>query len=146
MPFWLEDKLKLFKIIAAGAALVALTGCATTDPTINPDPVAYPVTLSDAEVAAVEQAVRSSAKVPETAMFGPPVATVASQDSKTAYVCGTIKSRNSLGIYTGRQPYIGTLTHDNGQAVFTPLDVGGEASMNQTILSNCQAHGITSLS
>lgn len=134
------------RIIAAGVALAVLAGCVTTDPTVKPDPVAYPVTLSDAEIAAVEKAVRLSAKVPETAMFGPTIATVPSQDSKTAYVCGAVESRNSFGISTGRQPYMGTLTHHNGQAVFTPLDIGGEPSMNQTILSSCRAHGIASLS
>jgi hypothetical protein len=82
------------------AACLCLACCAKPLPST-------PVSLTDANEAAIQNGVRSSLKDPESARIR---ALAASQTSDgVIHVCGMVNARNSFGGYVGDQPFIGQL-------------------------------------
>lgn len=91
---------------------VALSACSTAQTSLPESLViARPVTLTPAQIAAVERTVRANLKDPDSARFGALVA--GSNNTGTIHVCGLVNAKNSYGGYGGMTMYAVELTGTN---------------------------------
>lgn len=90
-----------------------------------------PVTLSEAQIAAVQRPIIADLKDPESARFTGIAA--ARSPSGAIAVCGYVNAKNSFGGYVGAKPFVGTLV---GQA-FTVKSLDGAF-----VVEECRRAGV----
>jgi len=100
-----------------------------------------PYTLSEGEISAVQNVVRSFLRDPSSATFGSMMA--AQRQPGVAYVCGIVNSKNKAGAFTGGEPFAGVLknTSATGRAAFSfTLTAQGSAQTNLNDM--CRQNGV----
>ncbi|CCM75084.1 hypothetical protein [Rhizobium mesoamericanum] len=121
------------------AGILVLSSCAG----LTQREQTIPYTLSEGEVSAVQNVVRSFLKDPSSAMFGNMMA--AQTQPGVANVCGIVNSKNKAGVFTGGEPFAGVLknTSATGRGAFTfTLTAQGSAQTNLNDM--CRQNGIVS--
>lgn len=125
-------------IVAVAGAVLA--GC-VAQPKPAPGPVyrSEPVTLTSAQVAAIESGVKAKLKDPNSAMFGR-MAGALNPDDGLIYVCGYVNSRNSFGGYVGDTLFYGAMT--TSPLYFAALHFGGNTDDHEIAVTLCTRHGV----
>lgn len=126
------------QLFAVAACAAVLAGCNHTAP--RTAETFTPYTLSRAENAVIDSALRSALKDPASAIFGARYA--ASSSAGGVYVCGYINAKNSFGGYTGDRPFSGVL----GPKPATVFFVSGISNTDAQIFAKrdvCSGYGIT---
>lgn len=99
-----------------------------------------PVTMSAAQKAAVESAIRRSVKDPESLRFGMFVAGKSADGQVT--VCGLFNAKNSFGGYVGNSAFMGTVSSGAKPTFdFAPWWTGASDD-HKSALITCDAHGL----
>lgn len=111
-----------------------------TAPPGSPPPLVdpNPVNLTPAQVQAVYAGVRRVLKDPDSAKFGPVIASQAGREM--IHVCGTVNARNSYGGYTGPKPFIGAFTEPGR---FGVAGMGGTDAETYAVREVCHRHFLT---
>lgn len=126
-----------------------LTGCIATaaPPPVQsskpPPEIHTPITLTKADVAAVQAGARASLKDPDSAKFG---RMVAGADSKgEIIVCLMINAKNSYGGYTGEKPHMGMLLRDKKpiQFLVVPGSPQHPEFRDQVFYDMCRDYGLS---
>lgn len=112
---------------------VVLTGCAA--PIARE--VSRPVELTPELSAKVQDGVRHAMKDPESARFG--TMRAASNSKGDVSVCGYVNGRNSLGGYTGDQPFVGMIA----LGAFHVTSIGATFAEQMAVKEVCRNHGIS---
>ena len=124
--------------IITGFALILLAGCTSTPPPAPPPPPSQysprygtntPLTLSDAERAAVEAGTRAGLNNPPAATFRTMAATKSREGAVT--VCGYVNTGS------GDKPYVGTLSG----GAFTMTGVGASDAEVISVQTACAQKG-----
>lgn len=129
----------MFRMIFITSACAALLGaCATAglDTYVQKNGPFQEITLTPQQIATIETKWRNRLKDPESARFK---GFRASQmKSGPIAVCGWVNAKNSLGGYTGFEPFAGELIGDK----FTIGGHGEQEGMTSRIFLICEASGI----
>jgi len=100
--------------------------------------------LNPAETKAVEEGVKRQLKDPNSAIFGPMLASTA--NNGISYVCGTVNARNSFGGYNGQSMFVGVLgalaAEGKTIATFTMVSLGETNTKAATVADMCRMYGI----
>ncbi|NMN69963.1 hypothetical protein AF71_00017680 [Rhizobium sp. 57MFTsu3.2] len=123
------------RIMIAGLLLLSSCGSVTQQ--------TIPYTLSEGEVSAIQNTVRSYLKDPSSATFKSMMA--AQRQPGIVYVCGIVDSKNKGGAFTGGEPFAGVLrnTSATGRAAFSfTLTAQGSAQTNFNNM--CRQNGVVS--
>ncbi|WP_051230968.1 hypothetical protein [Kaistia adipata] len=123
----------MLRIVPAAVAAALLVGCQSA----SNQNAGTPITLSDADKAAVEASVRLHMKDPYSAVFGNMFAV--RDSSGVMHVCGYVNGKNSFGAYIGDQPYLVS----GAPGAFTFGGVGGQESATFLVQQSCWNKGIT---
>jgi len=99
-----------------------------------------PVTLTVAQKVAVEAAVRSSMKDPDSARFGGFVA--GKSKDGTITVCGWVNAKNSFGGYVGKMPFMGSVTAGAAPKFAYAEWWTGASDDGKSSMQTCAAHGL----
>lgn len=120
------------RFIVCGAAALILAACQTAQA-----PRGQPVTLTAAQIASIQSAVRGTMREPASAEFlGQPRGV--GLPSGEVIVCGAVKGRNGFGGMTDWQPYAGTLLGDQ----FRAERVGGTPHEMEVTMMTCRDFGV----
>lgn len=100
-----------------------------------------PYKLTAAEMAMIEDGVRSSLKDPASAVFRDVVAAVDEKGRVTA--CGMVNAKNSYGAYGGFKPFMGAIAGTPAKRAFLTASMGGASTETAVTLEMCRRDGMT---
>lgn len=123
----------------AATIAIAISGCTTTTrsttttiPAGSQSQSRVVAQLSSREVQLVEEGVRARLKDPQSAIFGPVMATTSGPPTYLA-VCGTVNARNGFGGYGGSELFYGTLLRTkDGRSDFALQSIGDYVAAHMT--------------
>lgn len=128
----------MHRVFLAAMSALALSGCNVAEAvmtdklrTINR------VDLDKAQVALMQEKVRSSLKDPASAQFGTHVAGVNKEG--TVMVCGLVNAKNSYGGYTGMSPFAGAF--EGGTFAVGWIESGSREKVTMSY-QLCEAQGL----
>jgi hypothetical protein len=101
---------------------------------------APPITLTDAQISMVKEAVADRLRDPESARFGR-IKASGNPSASTIFVCGIVNAKNGYGGYAGRSPFA-TLINDGNKIGGMLIIAGVDGFLEQTVTTTCASFGI----
>lgn len=134
------------KRVAAIAAVLLLSGCATPPPPAPPTPAVYtgPMrVLTSAEKKAISDVVRGQLKDPNSAMFKWPQIRADRPATAPSFYCAWVNSKNSFGGYVGDKAFGVYISKPEKQLIVTTVGMDGSSEFGQIgMLTRCERAGL----